>query len=93
MTVSECKDNAQLFNMDTSSSAVLLRTENVNKDIHKDVEKRFDTPNYDIGRTLPIRKKIENIGLMKDDLGIKTMKQNVELTPKVGSYRKDNDMQ
>lgn len=31
----ECKDNTQLFNMGKSGSVVLLRTEDVNKDLHR----------------------------------------------------------
>ena len=38
-----------------------------------DVEKRFDTSNYELGRPLPRRKYKKGIGLMKDNLGCKKM--------------------
>ena len=38
------------------------------KDIANNVEKRFDTSNYEINRPLPIGKNKKVIGLMKDEL-------------------------
>ena len=54
------------------------------QDIAEDVETRFDTSNYELDRSLPKGKNKKVIGLMKDELGGKTMtkfyKQNVIVT-------------
>ena len=54
------------------------------QDIAEDVETRFDTSNYELDRPLPKGKNKKVIGLMKDELGGKTMtkfyKQNVIVT-------------
>ena len=44
--------------MDTDSFIVQVKTEDIYKDIKKDVETRFDTSNFEIGRSLP-KGKIE----------------------------------
>ena len=56
--------------MDTDSfyRQVHVKTEDVNKDIASNVEKRFDTSNYEMDRPLTTRKSIKMIGLMKDEL-------------------------
>ena len=59
---------------------------NVYEDIENDVEKRFDTPNYEINRPLQIGKNKKVIGLMIDKLGEKNMTEFVELTPKTYFY-------
>ena len=43
--------------MDTDSFIIRSKTENVYKDIADDVEKRFDTSNYEINRSLLSEKK------------------------------------
>ena len=51
------------------------------KDITDDVETRFDTRNYELNRQLPkINKKV--IGVMKDELGGKIMKEIIGLKGK-----------
>ena len=54
------------------------------QDIAEDVETRFDTSNYELDRPLPKGKNKKVIGLMKDELGGKTMtkfyEQNVIVT-------------
>ena len=55
--------------MDTDSFIVHIKTEYIYKVISKDAEKRFDTPNYEVDRPLPIGKIKKVIGLMKDELG------------------------
>ena len=57
-------DNAKLCYMDTDSFIVHIKTEDLYKDIADDVEKRFDTSNYEINRPLPIGKNKIVIGLM-----------------------------
>ena len=61
-------DNVNLCYMDTD-----IKTEDFYKDIANDVEKRFDTSNYEVNRPLPIGKNKKVIGLMKDKLGGKIM--------------------
>ena len=43
--------------MDTDSFIIHIKTEDGYEDIANDVEKRFDTSNYEIERPLPIGKK------------------------------------
>ena len=45
-------DNAKLCYMDTDSFIMHLKTEDFYKDIADDVEKRFDTSNYEVDRPL-----------------------------------------
>ena len=47
-----------------------------------DVEKRFDTSNYEINRPLTTGKNKKMIGLMKDELGRKIMTKFVGLSQK-----------
>ena len=68
-----------------------MKTDNVCKDIAEDAEKRFDTSNYEIDRPLPKRKNKNVIGLTKDDLRGKIMKEFVGLRANTYSYLKDND--
>ena len=56
--------------MDTDSFIIHIKTEDVYKDL-ADVEKRFDTSNYEVNRPLPTGKNKKVIGLMKDELGEK----------------------
>ena len=42
-----------LFYMDTVSFIIHIKTENFYKDIADDVEKKFDTSNYEVDRPLP----------------------------------------
>ena len=46
-------DNVKLCYMDTDSIIMHIRTEDFYKDIANDVEKRFDTTNYEVSRPLP----------------------------------------
>ena len=45
-------DNVKVCYMDTDSFIMHIRTEDFYKDIADDVEKRFDTSNYDVTRPL-----------------------------------------
>ena len=83
-------DNVKLCYMDTDSFIMHIKTEDFYKDIADDVEKRFDTSNYEINRPLPIGKNKKVIGLMKDELGGKIMKEFVALRPKTYSYLMDD---
>ena len=73
--------------MNTDSLVYCIKTEDFYKDIVEDVETRFDTSGYVPGRPLPIEKDKKVIGLMKDELGGKIMKEFISLRPKMYSYR------
>ena len=60
------QDNAKLCYMDTDSFITHIKIEDVYEDIANDVEKRFDTSNYEVNRPLPTRKNKKLTGLMKD---------------------------
>ena len=67
-----------------------IKTEDFYKDIANDVEKRFDTSNYEVNRPLPAEKNKKVIGLMKDELGGKIITEFVTLRPKTYSYLTDD---
>ena len=50
------QQNAKLCYIDTDSFIIYIKTEEVFEDIANDVEKRFDTSNYEVNRSLPIGK-------------------------------------
>ena len=50
-------ENANLCHTDTDDFIIHIKTEYFYKDIADDVEKRFDTSNYEVNRPLPIGKK------------------------------------
>ena len=62
-------DNVKLCYMDTDSFTMNIKTEDFYKDIANDIEKRFDTSNYECDRPLPTGKNKKVIRLMKDELG------------------------
>ena len=82
---------AKLCYMGTDSFIIHIKTKDFFKDIADDVEKRFDTSNYEVDRPLPKRKNKKVIGLMKDELGGKIMIEFVALRPKAYSYLMDDD--
>ena len=59
-------------------------------DIANDVEKRFDTSNYEVDRPLPTGKDKKVIGLMKHELGGKIITESLTLRPKTYSYLTDD---
>ena len=63
----EYGEKVKLCYMDTDSFIVLIKTDDIYKDIAEDVENRFDTSNYELDRPFPKGKKL--IWLMKDELG------------------------
>ena len=76
--------------MDTDSFIMNIKTEDFYNDIANDVEKRFDTSNYECDRPLPIGKNKKLIGLMKDELAGRIIKEFVALRPKTYSYLTDD---
>ena len=76
--------------MDTDSFIVYIKTDDIYKDIAKDVEKRFDTSNYELERPLLKGKNKKVIGLMKDELGGRITQEFVGLRSKTYCYLIDN---
>ena len=81
------ESDLKLLYIDTDSLVYDIKTEDFYKGIAEDVETRFDISGYVPGRSLPIGKNIKVIGLMKDELGGKIMKEFISLRPKMYSYR------
>ena len=86
-------DKARLCYMDTDSFVMHIKTEDFYKDIAGDVERWFDTSNYDEKdeRPLPIGKNKKVIGLFKDELGGKIMTEFCALRAKAYAYKLDDD--
>ena len=76
--------------MDTDSFVMNIKTNDFYKDIANDVEKRFDTSNYECNRPLPTGKNKKVIGLMKDELGGTIITEFVTLRPKTYSDSTDD---
>ena len=83
-------DKVKLCYMDTDSFIMSIKTNDFYKDIAIDVERRFDTSNYELNRSLPTGKNKKVIGLMKDELGAKIITEFVTLRPKTYSYLTDD---
>ena len=79
-------EKAIMCYMDTDSFIVYIKTDVIYKDITEDLETRFDTSNYKLGRSLPKGKNKKVIGLMKDELSGKIMTKFVGLRAKTYSY-------
>ena len=81
-------DKAKLCYTDTDSFVVYIKTEYFFEDISNDVERWFDTSNYDESdkRLLPIGKNKIIPGLFKDDLGGNIITEVVVLEAKTYSY-------
>ena len=74
--------------MDTDSFTIHIGNEYLYNDIVNDVERCFDTSNYDENdkRPLPIGKNKKVIGLFKDELGGKIMEEFCALRAKTYAY-------
>ena len=72
---------ARLCYMDTDIFVIHIKTEDFYKDISNDVERWFDTSNYDKNDKRPLKIGINKrvIGMFKDELGGKIMKKFVHL--------------
>ena len=79
--------------MDTDSFVMYIKTEDFYKDIASDVERLFDTSNYDKKDEgpLPIGKNKKVVGLFKDELGGKIVTEFSVLRAKVYAYKLDDD--
>ena len=87
------KDKAKLCYMDTDSFVINIFTEDFFEDINNDVERWFDTSNYDKNDKRPLQigvnKKV--IGMFKDELGGKIMKEFCALRAKTYAYLMDDN--
>ena len=84
------KNKVKLCYMDTDSLIMNIKTNDFYKDISYDIDKRFDTSNYECNRPLPTGKNKKVIGLMKDELGGKIITEFVTLRPKTYSSLTDD---
>ena len=87
------KDKVELCYMDTDSFAINIFSENFFEDINNDVERWFDTSNYDENdkRPLPMGVNKKVIGMFKDELGGKIMKEFCALRAKTYTYLMEDD--
>ena len=77
--------------MDTDSFIIHIKTPDFYKDSAGDVEKRYDTSNDEVDRPLPKEINKNVIGLMKDGLRGKIIKEFVALRTKIYLYLTDDD--
>ena len=86
------KDKAKLCYMDTDSFVINIFTEDFFEDTNNDVERWFDTSNYDENdeRPLPIGKNKKLIGLFKDELVGEIMIESITLRVKAYAYLKED---
>ena len=87
------KDKAKLCYMDTDSFVINIFTEDFFEDINNDVERWFDTSNYDKNDKRPLQTGINKkvIGMFKDELEGKIMKEFCALRAKTYAYLMDGD--
>ena len=87
------KDKAKLRYMDTDSFVINIFTEDFFEDINNDVERWFDTSNYDKNDKSPLltgmNKKV--IGMFIEELRGKIMKEFCALRTKTYAYLMDDD--
>ena len=87
------KEKAKLCYMDTDSFVINIFTEDFFEDINNDIERWFDTSNYDKNDKRPLKTGINKkvIGMFKDELGGKIMKEFCAPRAKTYAYLKDDD--
>ena len=81
----------RLCHTDTDNFVFHDKTEDFYEDIANDVEKWFDTSNYERDRPLPKGKNKKEIGKMKDELGGNFMTKFAAPRAKTYSYSVDDD--
>ena len=81
-------DKGKLCYTDTDNLVIHIKTEDFYKDIANDVERLFDTSNYNKkdNRPLPIGKNKKVIGMFKDEIGGKIMTEFCALRAKTYSF-------
>ena len=90
---SKYEDRAKLCYTDTDSFIIHIVTEDLFKDIARDVKKWFDTSNYDENdkRPLPTGMKKKVYGFFKDELRGTIMKEFIALRAKTYAFLMDDD--
>ena len=85
-------DKAKLCYTDTDSFVINIKTKGFFEDISNDVDRWFDTSNYDKNdkRPLPIGKNKKVPGIFKDELGGKIITEFVALRARAYSYLDDD---
>ena len=81
---------AKLCYMDTDSFIINNKNKDFYEDIADDVEKRSDTSNYEVNRSLLTGKNKKVIELMKDEPGGKIMTKFIAYRPITCSYLTGN---
>ena len=87
------KEKAKLCYMDTDSFVINIFTEDFLEDINNDIERWFDTSNYDNNDKRPLKTGINKkvIGMFEDELGGKIMKEFCALRAKTYAYSIDDE--
>ena len=83
-------NRVKLCYMDMDSFIMSIKTNEFYKDISIDVDKRFDTSNYEINGPLHTGKNKKVTGVMKVELGGKIITEFITLRPKTYSYSTDD---
>ena len=76
--------------MDADSFIFSVRTDTIYNDTAENVKTRFDTSNYESDTPLPEGRNIKVIGLMKDELERKIMKNITYLLEKIALSAKND---
>ena len=84
------QDNPKLCYMDTDNFIIYIKTEDIYEDIANNVEKWFETSNYEVDRPIPRGMNKKVIGLIKDELGGEITIEFVALRPKTYTYLMDH---
>ena len=86
-------DKVKLCYMDTDSFVMLIKTEDFYKDISIDVDRWFDTSNFNKNDNRPLEtgKNKKILGKFKDELGGKIMTEFCALRTKAYAYKLDDD--
>ena len=90
---SNYEDRSKLCHTDTDSFIIHIITEDFFVNISDDVERWFDTSNYDKNdkRPLPVSENKKVIGLFKDKLGGKSINEFCALRAKTYAYLMGDD--
>ena len=88
-------DKARLCYMDTDSFVMYIKTDDFYKDISDDVDKWFDTSNFNRNDNRPLEtgKNKKVLGKFKDELGGKIIVELCALRVKAYAYKLDDDTQ
>ena len=86
-------DKARLCYMDTDSFVMYIKTEDFYKDISNDIDRWFDTSNFNKSDNRPLEtgKNKKVIGKFKDELGGKIIVEFCALRAKAYAYKLDDD--